>query len=64
MFKAIKILILLGIVVCAGIGLYVYSQSSRTGSDGAGAELRSQEKKPKGVRVEEKYGFTSEGVEP
>ncbi len=60
MFKLIKVLVLLAILVCAGVGLYMWSQTKRAPEVGAPEQVRARESdKP---RVEEKYGFTSEGA--
>ncbi|MFH1748023.1 MAG: hypothetical protein ABIG44_13390 [Planctomycetota bacterium] len=64
MFKFVKLLILLIILVCAVIGAYLIVQAVQDQDAGGGSELRSRESESSGVRVEEKYGFTSEGVEP
>ncbi len=64
MFKAIKVLVLLAIVACGGIAIYYWNQSAKQERTGAAAQIgsKSGEKGEKGVRVEEKYGFTSEGA--
>jgi hypothetical protein len=61
MFKAIKIIVLLAIVVCAGVYVYLWTQRPKTTQTGKSAEVRNPDRE-KGVRVEEKHGFTSEGV--
>lgn len=64
MFKLVKVVVLLAILVCVMIGVYLISQAVRDKDSGGPAELRPGEAESSGVRVEEKYGFTSEGVEP
>jgi hypothetical protein len=61
--KLVRVILLL--VVVAGLAAMVY-YASRSFSNGSGAaELRSsQPDQQRGVRVEEKYGVTSEQVGP
>ena len=62
MFKLIKVIVLLAILACAGVGIYWWSQTKRAPEIGAPEQLRSREAdKP---RVEEKYGITSETAGP
>jgi hypothetical protein len=62
MFKLIKILLLLAIVVGVGVAAYVYLQKPTTPATGTAKEIRSSKESDK-PRVEEKYGYTSEGVD-
>ena len=66
MEKAIKSLVVVLIVGAAAIGALVYlSNNSNTGSSRDDAEATINEKKDKPImRVEEKYGFTTEGIDP
>jgi hypothetical protein len=59
MFRLVKVLVLLALIACAGLGVvYLMSRPASTAKTGAPGEVRSRESdKP---RVEEKYGFTSE----
>jgi hypothetical protein len=59
MFKTVKIAVLLVVVVCAVIGIYAYVRASRDLGGGGPEEIGDP-----AVRVEEKYGFTSETAEP
>jgi len=58
--KAAKIAVLLVILACC-IGVAAYLLKSRPAGPGKAAELRQT---GQGVRVEEKYGVTSETVSP
>ena len=64
MFKLIKIIVLLAILAGIAVGVYIYTQSVREDRDTTPGEFRSQDDEKSGIRVEEKYGFTSEGVDP
>ena len=58
MFKIVKLLVLLVIVACIVIGVYAYVRSSDQAGSGP---VKSGETV---VPVEEKYGFTTETVDP
>jgi zona occludens toxin (predicted ATPase) len=58
--KTAKIAVLLVILACC-VGVVVYVLRSRPATSGKSAELRQP---GAGVRVEEKYGVTSESVSP
>jgi len=58
--KAAKIAVLLVILACC-VGVVAYVLKGRPARSGKSAELRQSEA---GVRVEEKYGVTSESVSP
>ena len=65
MEKLVKNLVVLVIVAAAAIGGFVYLSNSNIGStDGDRAAPTEKKTPPKKVRVEEKYGFTSEGLGP
>ncbi len=65
MAKLVKSLVVLVIVAGAAIGGFVYLSNSNIGStDGERATQPEKKPQPKKVRVEEKYGFTSEGLGP
>lgn len=60
--KAVRVILLL--IVLAGLGAAAYF-ATRSSSGRGGAELRSaQPEKQRAVRVEEKYGVTSEQAGP
>ena len=63
MFKAVKIIVLLAILVGVIGVAYVYLKTDKDASTGGPDTIRSGEAGEPPVRVEEKYGFTSEGVE-
>jgi hypothetical protein len=61
--KTVRIVLLL--IVLVGLGAMVYFTRHGSSSGSGPAELRSkQADKQGGVRVEEKYGITSEQVGP
>ncbi len=64
MFKLVKLIVLLAILVCAAIGVYMISRAAGERDAGGPEELRPGESGSSGIRVEEKYGFTSEGLGP
>ena len=65
MEKLVKSLVVLVIVAAAAIGGFVYLSNSKIGStDGDTAARTGKKTQPKKMRVEEKYGFTSEGLGP
>ncbi len=65
MEKLVKSLVVLVIVAAAAIGGFVYLSNSNIGStDGETAARTETKTQPKKMRVEEKYGFTSEGLGP
>ena len=65
MQKLIKSLVVLVIVAAAAIGGFVYLSNSKIGStDGDRAAKTEKKTEPKKMRVEEKWGFTSEGIGP
>lgn len=65
MEKLVKSLVVLVIVAAAAIGGFVYLSNSNIGStDGDTAAQAEKKTPPKKIRVEEKYGFTTEGIGP
>lgn len=68
MVKAVKQLVVLIVVAGVAIGAFVYlSNNSGKGavSDEGGATARNEgNKQPKKIRLEEKYGITSDGFGP
>lgn len=64
MFKLVKIVVLLAIVACVAVAVYMFTQTARDESINGPGEIGSPEKQQGGIRVEEKWGFTSEGVQP
>ncbi len=65
MAKLVKSLVVLVIVAAAAIGGFVYLANSNIGSTDGDTTAQTEKKpQPKKVRVEEKYGFTSEGLGP
>ena len=65
MAKLMKSLVVLVIVAAAAIGGFVYLSNSKIGSTDGDRTAKTEKKtQPKKVRVEEKYGFTSEGLGP
>ena len=63
MFKAIKIVVLLAILVGAAAVVYTYVRSSGDETGSGPDSIGSPDAAKSGVRVEEKYGFTSGTVE-
>ncbi len=65
MEKLVKNLVVLVIVAAAAIGGFVYLSNSNIGSTDGDTTTRTEKKtQPKKMRVEEKYGFTTEGIGP
>ena len=66
MEKAIKSLVVVLFVGALAIGALVYlSNNANNGSSDDNAAAATNEKKDKPIkRVEERYGFTSEGIGP
>ncbi len=65
MEKLIKSLVVLVLVAGAAIGAFVYLSNSNIGAtDGDRAARTEKKTQPKKMRVEEKYGFTTEGLGP
>ena len=58
--KVAKVIVLLAILACC-VGVAVYLLKQRPAGPGKAVELRES---GQGVRVEEKYGVTSETVSP
>lgn len=61
MFKLIKVVLLLAILAVIGVGIYYYASPGR--ETGGPAQLTDPQKR-EGIRVEQKYGIDSEGINP
>lgn len=64
MFKVVKIIVLLAVLACVAVAVYMFTQTARDDNIQGPGEISSSEDEQAGIRVEEKYGFTSEGVGP
>ncbi len=64
MFKAVKVILLLAVLFVAGVGIYIIAHQAPSAGGGAGSELRSPARENQPVRVEEKYGVTTEQPGP
>ena len=64
MARLAKVLLLLVIIVGGVAAFFLLREQPREGAPGAPTAVRSAEEGEPPVRVEEKYGFTSETVSP
>ncbi len=62
--KAVRVVLLLLVVVMIAVGGYLLYQRTKPGPSGVPGEIRASDAGAGGVRVEEKYGVTTETVNP